>query len=107
VAGVRSTRVLVGRLVVGRLEVALGYGELFVVVREGQLGPGPNDWELSVQGQDEQRLTGGRHHLRIELPDGSEVSGDALLRFTDGCRHLFRGDGPLAGWRDDPAHPIS
>lgn len=103
----RSSRVLVGRLVVGGTEVALRYGELFVVVREGRMGPGPSDWELTVQGQDEQRLVGGRHRVCIELTDGSELSGDALLRFSDGSRHLLRGDGPLAGWRDDPAAPVS
>ena len=30
--------------------------------------------------------------------DGTALSGRALLRFSDGHTHLFRGDGHMAGW---------
>jgi hypothetical protein len=40
---------LVGRLLVDGDLVSLGYADVFVVVREGQPGPGPNDWEVTVR----------------------------------------------------------
>lgn len=98
----RSTRVLVTRLAIDDADVAIRYGELFVVVREGETSPGPNDWELSVQGSAVHRLGRGRHHLYIEGADGSVLRGVAVVRFTDGSRHLLRGDGDLAGWEDQP-----
>jgi hypothetical protein len=50
----------------------------------------------------EQHLRAGEHDLRLEVMDGSVLSGRALLRFSDGTRHLFRGDGRLTGFADAP-----
>jgi hypothetical protein len=81
---------------------AITYADVFVVVREGESGPGPNDWEVTLQTCGEQHLRAGEHDLRLEVMDGSVMSGRALLRFSDGTRHLFRGDGRLTGFADAP-----
>ena len=65
-------------------------------------GPGPNDWEVTLRTCDPHRLEPGEHDLQLEAADGSHLSGRALLRYSDGSRHLFRGDGHLTGY-DDPA----
>ena len=111
--GVRSTRVLVGHMTAGVVggaddgaqavfdADAIAYADVFVVVREGEPGPGPNDWEVTLQTTGEHRLPAGEHDLRLEALDGSSLSGRALLRFSDGTRHLFRGDGRLTGFTAD------
>ena len=81
---------------------AITYADLFVVVREGETGPGPNDWEVTLQTCGEHHLQPGEHVLRIDAADGSQLQGRALLRFSDGTRHLFRGDGHLTGYVDEP-----
>lgn len=81
---------------------AITYADVFVVVREGEAGPGPNDWEVTLQTSGGHHLPPGEHDLRIEAMDGSVLSGRALLRFSDGTRHLFRGDGRLTGYVDAP-----
>jgi hypothetical protein len=109
-AAVRSTRVLVERVTAGVVggprdgaELSWGadeltYADVFVVVREGEAGPGPNDWEVTVQTARAQRLSPGEHLLRLEAVDGSVLTGRAVVRFSDGVRHLFRGDGALEGY---------
>ena len=89
---------LVARLRVDGAMVALGYADVFVVVREGESGPGPNDWEVTVRTPSAHRLEPGRHVLELDALDGSRFSGRALLRFSDGRQHLFRGDGDLLGY---------
>ena len=89
---------LLGRLQVDGDLVALGYADVFVVVREGEAGPGPNDWEVTVRTPSSHRLEPGAHVLELDALDGSRYSGRALLRFSDGRRHLFRGDGDLVGY---------
>lgn len=81
---------------------ALTYADVFVVVREGESGPGPNDWEVTLQTSGDHHLVPGEHDLRIEAMDGTVLTGRALLRFSDGTRHLFRGDGRLTGYVDAP-----
>lgn len=81
---------------------ALTYADVFVVVRDGESGPGPNDWEVTLQTSADHHLVPGEHDLRIEAMDGSVLTGRALLRFSDGTRHLFRGDGRLSGYVDAP-----
>jgi hypothetical protein len=95
----RSTRMLVGRLLVDGDLVSLGYADVFVVVREGESGPGPNDWEVTVRTPSAHPLEPGVHVLELDALDGSRLSGRALLRFSDGRRHLFRGDSDLVGYR--------
>ena len=98
---VRSTRMMVERLQVGEDDLGVAYADVFVVVREGEPGPGPNDWEVTLRTCDPHRLEPGEHDLQLEAADGSHLSGRALLRYSDGSRHLFRGDGELSGY-DDP-----
>jgi hypothetical protein len=111
---VKSARVLVEQVtaeVVGGAEDgaevsfdadALTYADIFVVVRDGESGPGPNDWEVTLQTSGDRWLRAGEHDLRLEVMDGSVLSGRALLRFSDGTRHLFRGDGRLTGFVGTP-----
>jgi hypothetical protein len=111
---VRSTRLLVERVtagVVGGAEdgaetdfdpAEITYADVFVVVRDGETSPGPNDWEVTLQTRGPRPLRPGEHDLRLEAVDGSLLSGRALLRFSDGSRHLFRGDGTLTGFVDRP-----
>jgi hypothetical protein len=89
---------LVGRLLVDGDLLSLGYADVFVVVREGESGPGPNDWEVTVRTPSAHPLEPGLHVLELDALDGSRLSGRALLRFSDGRRHLFRGDGDLVGY---------
>ena len=96
---------LVGCMTVGDDAIApaeIAYADVFVVVREGESGPGPNDWEVTLQTSDDHRLRPGEHDLRLEALDGATLTGRALLRFSDGTRHLFRGDGALTGLVDLP-----
>jgi hypothetical protein len=81
---------------------AITYADVFVVVREGESGPGPNDWEVTLQTVGPRPLRAGEHDLRLEAIDGSVLSGRALLRFSDGRHHLFRGDGRLTGFDEAP-----
>jgi hypothetical protein len=96
---VRSTRLLVDWVSVGGDVVEdVTYADVFVVVRDGETGPGPNDWEVTVQLSRGHPLPPGEHDLRLDAMDGSTLAGRALLRFSDGERHLFRGDGQLSGF---------
>ena len=81
---------------------SITYADVFVVVREGETAPGPNDWEVTLQTSSDRHLPPGEHELRLEAMDGSSLSGRAMLRFSDGTRHLFRGDGRLTGYVDAP-----
>ena len=63
----------------------------------GEMGPGPSDWEATVRTTVKQHLRPGTYELRAETPDSLTLTGHALLRFSDGHQHLFRGDGPLGG----------
>jgi hypothetical protein len=94
---VRSWRVLIEGLAIDEVLVDTSYADLFLVVREGDDQPGPSDWEATVRTADRTHLRPGRYDLRATTADGHPVAGPALLRFSDGHRHLFRGDGPLAG----------
>jgi hypothetical protein len=94
---VRSCRVAIEECSVDERWLDLGWSQLFLVVRDEQTGPGPNDWEANVTTPEGDRLEPGEHVLRLRLADTHVVSGRALLRYSDGRHHLFRGDGALAG----------
>jgi hypothetical protein len=98
--------VLADRLTVGGDELDVAYADIFVVVREGETGPGPNDWEVTAQTRGGERLIPGEHDLVVEALDGTTLSGRALLRFSDGRHHLFRGDGTLTGFSVGPTWPV-
>jgi len=89
---------LLERLVVNGQEVVTSYADVFVVIRDGATAPGPNDWEVTARSDNGVALEPGQHVLQLEGLDGSTFTGPALLRFTDGTRLLFRGDGQLAGF---------
>ena len=89
---------LVDRLTVGGDELDVAYADVFVVVRDGETDPGPNDWEVTAVARGGRRLEPGEHELVVEALDGTTLSGRALLRYSDGHRHLFRGDGHLSGF---------
>jgi hypothetical protein len=91
---------LLGRLAINGQEIEASYADVFVVVRDGQPMPGPNDWEVTVKAANGVDLPAGEHLLHLESLDGTTLSGRALLRFSDGNRLLFRGDGHLAGYDD-------
>jgi hypothetical protein len=93
----RSCRVLVEELTIDEVAVPANYADVFLVVRDGEDAPGPSDWEATIRTPDRTHLQPGRHDLRATTFEGHEVAGTALLRFSDGHQHLFRGDGPLAG----------
>ena len=94
----QSWRVAVSHLAVNGVAVAVSYADVFIVLREGEAEPGPNDWEATVRTADHQHLRPGTYDLRADIPDGSVLEGHAVLRYSDGKQHLFRGDGHLGGF---------
>lgn len=95
---VRTTRLLLEKLLVDGREVSASYADVFVVLRDGATVPGPNDWEVTVRSPDVVSLEPGKHSLQLEGLDGTTLSGQAFLRFSDGNRLLFRGDDELTGF---------
>jgi hypothetical protein len=93
----RSWRVVLEHVAIDDVGVDTDYADLFLVVREGTDGPGPNDWEATVRTAARHHLRPGRYVLQATTADQVDVSGAAVLRFSDGRRHLFRGDGDLTG----------
>ncbi|QGG95383.1 hypothetical protein [Actinomarinicola tropica] len=99
----RSTRLALDRLAVGADAIdaeEISYADVFVVVREGARDPGPSDWEVTIRTVHARDLVAGRHELVMQAADGTVLRGAAVLRFTDGRRHLLRGDDPLDGFVD-------
>ena len=93
----RSWRVLLRDVAVDGVTVGAAYADVFLVIRDEDAVPGPNDWEATVRTSDRVHLPPGRHELLAHTADGHEVQGWAILRFSDGHQHLFRGDGDLRG----------
>ncbi|MEO7571379.1 MAG: hypothetical protein ABIX10_02990 [Acidimicrobiales bacterium] len=93
----RSWRLLLSDVAINEIDIVATYADVFVVLREGDDRPGPNDWEATVRTPDHQHLPPGTYELRGGTPDDVDLSGHALLRFSDGYQHHFRGDGPLGG----------
>lgn len=80
------------------MPVEFGYGHVYVVVREGESVPSATDWEANITTDDFVPITAARHDLALTAPDGSCMRGAAIVRFSDGHRHLFRGDAELQGF---------
>ena len=93
----KSWRLLLCDLAINDVPVEVTYADLFVVLREGDHRPGPNDWEAIVTTPDRRHVPPGRHHLHAHTPDGLVLAGPALLLFSDGHQHHLRGDGALVG----------
>ncbi|MGK2949886.1 MAG: hypothetical protein ACSLFP_15045 [Acidimicrobiales bacterium] len=95
----RSWRVLASELAINEIPVTADYADVFVVLREGDEQPGPNDWEATVRTAERQHFPPGTYELQMRTPDDVSLSGHAILRFSDGHHHHFRGDGELGGVR--------
>ena len=93
-----SYRISVSRVDLDGVPIEFGYADVFVVVREGDDRPGPTDWEAQVHTDQVMRITPARHDLAFTVPDGTHLRGAAIVRFSDGRRHLFRGDADLDGF---------
>ncbi|MGQ0831296.1 MAG: hypothetical protein ACT4OV_06425 [Microthrixaceae bacterium] len=93
----QSWRLVAASVAINEVEVDVSYADVFVVLRDGDDRPGPNDWEATVRTPEQHHLAPGTYALRVDTPDDLVLRGDALLRFSDGRQHHFRGDGDLAG----------
>jgi hypothetical protein len=93
----RSWRILVSNVAVNEVAIDVAYADVFVVLREGDERPGPNDWEATVRTADRQHFAPGTYELRADTIDDHPIGGHAVLRFSDGHHHHFRGDGDLDG----------
>ena len=93
----RSWRVLLSDVAINEVDVPVRYADVFIVLRDGEEAPGPNDWEATVRTADRQHFPPGTHELRGGTLDEVSLSGHAVLRFSDGHQHHFRGDGLLGG----------
>lgn len=93
----RSWRLLLSGVTINEVEVAVSYADMFVVLRDGDAEPGPNDWEATLRTAERHHLLPGTYELQGSTPDHLSLSGHAILRFSDGHQHHFRGDGHLGG----------
>ena len=93
----RSWRLLLHDVAINEIDVAVSYADVFVVQRDDDAEPGPNDWEATVRTPDRQHFPPGTYELRGGTADQLSLSGHAVLRFSDGRQHHFRGDGHLGG----------
>ena len=93
----RSWRLLASGLAINEIDVDFSYADVFVVLREGDVRPGPNDWEATVRTAQRHHLPPGTYELRVDTHSDVVLNGHAVLRFSDGHQHLFRGDGDLGG----------
>lgn len=93
----RSWQLRVGSASVDGQPVDLEQGIVLVVLREGDAWPGATDWEVTLVTDPPRRVAPGRHRLRLRTVDGHRLLGDGVVRFSDGARHLLRGDSLLDG----------
>lgn len=93
----KSWRVLLSEVSVDGVFVEVDYADVFVVVREGEDGPGSTDWEATVRTSERLHLEPGRHTLHLCSVDGHVLEGPAVLRYSDWSQHHFRGDDDLTG----------
>lgn len=93
-----SHRILITHAEIDGIPVDLEYADVFVVVRDGEDAPGPTDWEAQVRTSAHHRVAPARHDLTLTAPDQTVYRGGAITRFSDGRRHLFRGDAELSGF---------
>lgn len=91
-------RILLSHVDIDGIPVEFDYGDVYVVVREGDAEPGPTDWEAQLRTEQYQPMLLARHELALTAPDGTCLRGAAIVRFSDGHRHLFRGDDDLNGF---------
>ena len=92
----RSWKLAIDAAVLDGERLDLQHAELLVVLREGDERPGATDWELNVVTADRRRVAPGIHVVRLDA-DEHHLTGRAVVRFSDGHRHLLRGDDHLDG----------
>lgn len=93
-----SYRILLHHVDIDGMPVEFDYGDVFVVVREGREDPAETDWEVHLRTDQYHRIRPARHDLALTQVDGVCLRGAAIVRFSDGYRHLFRGDAALRGF---------
>lgn len=93
-----SYRIIASRADVDGVPIAFTYADVFVVLRDGAPVPAATDWEAQIHTDRSVPIAQSRHDLAFHIADGSSLRGPAIVRFTDGRRHLFRGDGDLDGF---------
>lgn len=95
----RSFRIVASHIDIDGIPIQFEYGDVFVVLREdGDTEPAPSDWEVQIRTGQFHAVTAARHELALSSVDGSTIRGTAIVRFSDGHRHLFRGDSALDGF---------
>ena len=98
-----SYRIIASHADVDGVPVDFSYADVFVVLRDGVPFPAATDWEAQIHTDRSVPIAQARHDLAFEIADGTCLRGPAIVRFTDGRRHLFRGDGDLDGFvRETP-----
>ena len=93
-----SYRIIANRADVDGVPIEFAYADVFVVLRAGASLPAPTDWEAQIHTDRTVSIAQARHDLAFGVPDGTQLRGPAIVRFSDGHRHLFRGDGDLDGF---------
>ncbi|WP_436795074.1 hypothetical protein [Actinospongicola halichondriae] len=93
-----SYRIIASHADLDGVPVDFSYADVFVVLRDGASDPAPTDWEAQIHTDRGVPVAQARHELAFEIADGTCLRGPAILRFSDGHRHLFRGDGELDGF---------
>ena len=93
-----SYRIIASHADVDGVPVDFAYADVFVVLRDGADAPAPTDWEAQIRTDRQVPISKTRHDLAFSIPDGTCIRGTAFVRFTDGRRHLFRGDSDLDGF---------
>ena len=77
----RSWRLLLHDVAINEIDVEVSYADVFVVLRDHDDEPGPNDWEATVRTPDRQHFPPGTYELRGGTVDDVSLSGHAVLRF--------------------------
>lgn len=95
---VESYRIIANHVDLDGIPVDVGYADVFVVIRDDEARPARTDWEAQFHTDQHLPVTMARHDLAFAIPDGTFLRGAAIVRFTDGYRHLFRGDDDLDGF---------
>ena len=69
---VETYRILLSHVDIDGVPVEFDYGDVYVVVREGDAGPGPTDWEAQLRTEQYQPMLLARHE-----PSGATYSPPA------------------------------
>ena len=93
-----SYRIIASHADIDGAPIEFSYADVFVVLRGGAPFPAATDWEAQIHTEGTVSIAQSRHDLAFEIADGTCLRGPAIVRFSDGHRHLFRGDGDLDGF---------